>query len=382
MFRLLAALVAMAAASPFAAARAEEPARAILVIAPAVPRAAAEEITRDAATRGLDVASPGPQPEPASEALLAEIRPLYQNMKFAAAVKQLEAARDSLIADRVPSPGLLKALADVELWLGACALLARDKPAALDHWALAQRLAPDARPDRIFPPEVHTAFAAKRPAGKPVAIAVRLAPVDARLWIDGRRAGATVSTLPGLHYVVVERADQVPAAQILRITRSAPEIAVSLQVAADPSDALRQVSRRIRTAPLTRDEGIGVSANLVRPLWVISDHDDKLTATRYSASDVNRPVDEVVAPSSTLLDEVCRLERCAPIAPPVLTTPNPPSVVTAPLAPTEPPTPRKPVWKRGWFWGVLGATVLVAAGAATGVALGLIAPRDYDIRVR
>src|SRR5581483_6447270 len=100
--------------------------------------------------RGLEVAAPVPQPEPAAEALLADIRPLYQDMKFGAAVKQLLAARDSLIAGRVPSPGLLRALGELELWIGACAFLSRDKAGAFDHWALAQRVAPEARPDRIF----------------------------------------------------------------------------------------------------------------------------------------------------------------------------------------------------------------------------------------
>jgi hypothetical protein len=363
-------------------AHADEP-RAVLLVAPGVSRPAADEVAKDAGPRGLELAAPAPQAEPAAETLLAEIRPLYQDMKFGAAVKKLEAGRDELIANRLPTPGLLKALGEVELWLGACAFLQKDKAAALDHWALARLVAPDARPDRIFPPEVHKAFAAKQPPGKPVAVAVKLAPVDARLWIDGRRVTGPVTATPGLHLVVVERADQDPSTQILRVTRSAPEIAVSLQQAAVPADALRQASKRIRTGPLTRDEGIGVSAALLRPLWVVTEQGDKLLANRYASGDVTRPVDEVSAPAATLVDELCNKEKCATPVAPVAVVPN--AALTSPAVstgPTEPLTPKKPVWKKGWFWGVIGATVLVVAGAATGTALGITAARDYDVHVR
>jgi hypothetical protein len=361
---------------------ADEP-RAVLLIAPGVSRTAADEVAKDAGPRGLELAAPAPQAEPAAETLLAEIRPLYQDMKFGAAVKKLEAGRDELIANRLPTPGLLKALGEIELWLGACAFLQKDKTAANDHWALARLVAPEARPDRIFPPEVHKAFAAKQPAGKPVTVAVKLAPVDARLWIDGRRASAPVTAVPGLHLVVVERADQDPSTQILRVTKSAPEIAVSLQQAATPADALRQAGKRIRTGPLTRDEGIGVSAALLRPLWVVTEQGDKLVANRYASSDVTRPVDEVSAPAATLIDELCKSEKCVAPVPAValVPTPNNPTANVVATQPIE-TTPKKPVWKKGWFWGVIGATVLVVAGAATGTALGLTAARDYDVRVR
>jgi hypothetical protein len=379
MLRLLAALMAFAAASP---SHAEEPARPILLISPSVAKTTADDLAHDAPARGLEVAAPAPQPEPASEAALAEVRPLYENMKFGAAAAKLEAARDALIAGRGPTQGVLKALGEVEVWLGACLFLARDKKGAADHWALAQRVAPEARPDRIFPPEVHKAFAQKGPPQKPVSIAVKLAPVDARLWFDGRAGGTRLTAVPGLHYVVVERADQVPSSKIVRVTRSAPEIAVSLQESAPAGDALRQAHRRIRAATLTRDEGIGVSAALQRPLWVVSDRDDKLAASRYSAADVNRPVDEVVAPPAGLLDGLCRVERCVAPAPvviaPVVTPTGPEAIVTAP---PPPPPPKKPVWKRGWFWGVVVTGAVVVAGAATGVALGLTAARSYDVHV-
>jgi Tfp pilus assembly protein PilF len=42
---------------------------------------------------------------------------------------------------------------------------------------------------------------------------------------------------------------------------------------------------------------------------------------------------------------------------------------------TAPAPERKPVWKRGWFWGVLaGTAAVVAAGVAVGVVLGTAEP--------
>lgn len=58
-----------------------------------------------------------------------------------------------------------------------------------------------------------------------------------------------------------------------------------------------------------------------------------------------------------------------PNSPPPITARLEPPATRADLVATAPT--RKPVYKRGWFWGVMTATVLVAAGAVvTGVILG------------
>jgi hypothetical protein len=318
--------------------------------------------------------------------MLADVRPLYQNMAFAQAVKKLEAARHALIVGRLPTPGVLRALGDLELWLGACLFLRHDRAGALEHWALAQRLAPGARPDRIFPPEVRRGFAERKPAGKPVSIAVRLAPVDARLWLDGKLVSGAPAAVPGLHYAVAERADLSPVAQIVRVTKAAPEIAISLHEPAGAAEAVRQASARVRTGSLGRDEGLGVSAALHRPLWVLAARDEGVSARRFSAAEVARPTDEVSAPDAgSLVEAICRLEHCAPVAPPLVAL-APPALSSPAAAPVllqqqQTAPPARPVWKRGWFWGVLGASVAVAAGVAVGAALGASAARDYDVRV-
>jgi hypothetical protein len=64
-----------------------------------------------------------------------------------------------------------------------------------------------------------------------------------------------------------------------------------------------------------------------------------------------------------------------PPAAPVSVTPAAASGVTPPASQTVSTAPsRKPIYKRGWFWGVLAGVVAVGAGVGVGLALGL--PKD------
>src|SRR5439155_13487422 len=147
------------------------------------------------------------------------------------------------------------------------------------------------------------AFAHRPAAPRAVRVDVRLAPAGARLWLDGKPAAGAVSAAPGLHYVVVERADLVAAAQLVHITRTAAVLAVSLRDAAPASEALRQIAARARAAPIAPDEGLGVSRALDRPLWIVGRADGGLRADRYAAADPARPIARVEAARADALVE-------------------------------------------------------------------------------
>jgi hypothetical protein len=308
-------------------------------------------LERAAPARGLDVARPQREPDVAAEAALAEARPLYRDMAFARAVTRLQAGEQSLVAGRLPSARLGAALAQLELWLGACLLLDNKAADAHERFALARALVPSARPDRIFPPEVHAAFA-KASAGPPVTPRPQLSPPGARLWIDGKPAAVT--TPAGLHWIVVERADRKPFADLVRVTAAAPEVAANLGDAAAAGDALRQAAARAADGALGSDEGIGVSAAVGRTLWIVGAHG----ADRFAAADVAQPVRHVDF-AGDAVEALCAVE---------------PGCVT-------PVAPRRPIYKRAVLWVPIAVGVALVVGA--GVLGGTLAngDRDYVVRV-
>ncbi len=336
------------AASPAFAAESAAPPRPLIVPGAG---ASADALERQAPPRGLDVARPTREADVAAESTLADVRPLYRDMAFGKAAARLQSGVDSLVGGRLPTPRIAAALADLELWLGACTLLDKKPADAHDHFALARALEPRARPDRIFPPEVHAAFAHAGP-GATVTPRLELSPPGARLWIDGKPAGAT--TTVGLHWVVVERADRQPLARVMRVTQAAPEVAAHLADAAAPDDALRQAAARASDGPLGSDEGLAVSAALGRTVWIVGAHG----ADRFAAADAAHPVRHVDYATDPV-DAVCAVE---------------PACVAAPVA-------HRPIYKRAVFWVPIG--VGVAAAVIAGAVGGTLAhaSTDYVVRV-
>lgn len=323
--------------------------------------ASVERIEASAPRRGLAVARPPREPDIAAESLLAEVRPLYRDMAFARAAARLAAAEQSLVEARLPTARLAAALAEIELWLGAC-LLVDDKTAdAQDHFALARALAPAARPDRIFPPEVQAAFARATP-GPRVEPHLALSPPGARLWIDGKPAPAT--TTAGLHWIVVERADRRAVARVMRVTQAAPEIAVHLGDAAPPADALGQLAARAAEGPVGGDEALGAATALGRTVWIVGPSG----ADRFDAADVARPTRHLDfaagaasgAGAADPVDALCAAE---------------PGCLALPVA-------RKPIYKRAALWVPVAIGVVLAVGAGVLGATLANSSSDYVVRVR
>lgn len=110
---------------------------------------------------------------------------------------------------------------------------------------------------------------------------------------------------------------------------------------------------------------------------------------RKSPNAPNRPdVEKIVADLQSAIDK----ERAAEVAPPTPTVA--PSPVEAPAPAVVPPAASvhvagpaparkdRPVWKRGWFWGVVGGAVAVGVGVGVGVGLGTAArPPKADAQV-
>jgi hypothetical protein len=357
--------VALAAAQPVAAAEAP-----LLFLGADLDPTAAEALRREAAVRGIDLANPALGDDASAETVLAEVRPLYRDMAFGRAVRRLAAAEAALIVERLPTERTRGALAEVEVWLGACLLLDGKVADAQEHLALARRLARSIDADPIFPPEVRNALQqAAHVVARPLPLMVKLAPADARLWIDGELVGDAPSVTPGLHYVVVERADKRRYAAVLRLPHAAPEIAVSLGEAVAPEQALRQAAARLRQGVLGADEAVAVSRLLARPIWVASSG----SIDRFLAGDAARPVAHAESPDGAgpLLDAACRLDRgCAPPAALVAAAPTPTVVV------------KRPWYRRAAFWIPVSAAVVVVVGASVLAVTLSQRSTDYVVRIR
>jgi tetratricopeptide (TPR) repeat protein len=64
------------------------------------------------------------------------------------------------------------------------------------------------------------------------------------------------------------------------------------------------------------------------------------------------------------------------LGPPPATAPQPAPSLTATAPPAATARAQKPVWKRGWFWGVMGAAAAVVAGVAIGVGVAESPAKD------
>jgi tetratricopeptide (TPR) repeat protein len=104
---------------------------------------------------------------------------------------------------------------------------------------------------------------------------------------------------------------------------------------------------------------------------------------RKSPNAANRgEVQDIITELNAAIERDRRAEASKPIAPTptvTTTTTSPPSVTEN--AVVARPAERKPVWKRGWFWGVIGGVAVVGAGLGVGLGLafgGAKAPKPVD----
>jgi hypothetical protein len=278
-------------------------------------------------------------------------------MAFHRAVAELVAQESLLVDGARPTPQRSSRLADLVLFLGACMLLDQDPRGAEERFALAHALEPGIAVDPIFPPEVGRALATTRP-GPIVPVDIVLMPADGRLWVDGVLGPPRTRLSTGLHYLVLERADLRPVGRVVRVAKNA-RIELSANAPASTDAALLALRDR-RVGP---EEAVGVSRLLAAPLWRLTGDNAFIVADRYAATEPLQPTQtlRVSATDTAALERaLCAIDPCE-----VARTP-----------------PARPVWRRAWFWGVIGgAAAVVLGGVIAGAVIGT-RPRDYDVVVR
>jgi hypothetical protein len=302
---------------------------------------------------------------------------LYDGLSFkkaTAAFKEAVELNQRVVLKGGPSDDYIKAL---HYW-GASALYATDREAAIRHFKSAIAYAPRARPDpNIFSPDVVKAYddAAKSPSDGALRI---LCSPAAEVTVNGEAKGITplelVGLRPGSHLVRLRRAGYEADAQWIAVSaRSAAEVRSELK-AVPRLPAFRQTLKKAGSeVKLTRPgeaverltrmlsaESVVIVAGdeaAIRMLWgsggrwirrhrgkVIPGGEREFASTLLSAEVAVAPVagcedDEDCASNETCADGRC-VERVAGAT---------------------------PIYKKWWFWTIVGAVVV---GGTVGIIAG------------
>ena len=70
------------------------------------------------------------------------------------------------------------------------------------------------------------------------------------------------------------------------------------------------------------------------------------------------------------------------MVPPVVHEAPPPTVTLSQTAPPPPAPEKPPIYKRGWFWGVMAGVVVVGVGVGLGVGLGTARAPSFNPTVK
>ena len=126
------------------------------------------------------------------------------------------------------------------------------------------------------------------------------------------------------------------------------------------SEAIDFYRSYLRKAPTAK--------NRVEVQRVIADLEESMKQDRALA---NAP------PEGTIASPPATTTAPATTAPPPPEPATPPAAVTSTTVTTTAPAPRadKPVWKKAWFWGVVGGAAVVVAGVAIGVGIATSTPK-------
>jgi len=313
------------------------------------------------------------------EANLGRAQKLFYAVRIVDAAELLEQQirAASFTLARARRLDLLRAL---HLWDGVCLLKKGDDRGARGAFASAVLL--DERPpdDVRFAPVVITTFAEVRkelerqPRGL---LVVQVTPRTARVTVDGRPLLAESARLsPGRHWIVAEGLSHLPTVRELHVAGGqTARLALTLH----PAD--RQLVRRQLHALAARGELDALAPEIALALCRMQDADEVLLAregrdggrlrlsfTRLSCASGKTlgKQEETTAPD--------RAERAAQHA----------LATLWPVTPGGPGANAKtttPVYKRWWFWTLIGLGTAAAVGGTVAGVLATRGPDTYTIRM-
>jgi hypothetical protein len=304
----------------------------------------------------------------AVDAGLAAARAAYLRQDFAgmaAGLDQLE--RDALWL--VAQPRHAPLLWELAFQRGLAAHAARDPQTAKRRFALALAIDEARTPRReLYGPDVMRAFAEAadaRAAIAPRPAALRVAPPDARIAVDGLPIADPAlprNLRPGLHAIAASAPGHQPRAALLDLRAGDP---IELALAAAGGNAIDRIDAAWATGALDPGTASGRRA--------IVDAATELGATAALVIEADPRTGETSARVITARDAPPPERRTTAVEAARAALAR---LGTAPLAVVDHTPPPPPVTRRWWFWGAIGA--VVAAGAA-GVVLAW--PAEDRLRI-
>jgi hypothetical protein len=389
--RRLTLALALALAATGGRARAGDP-PALLLLAGSPSPDVAGALTSELGRRGsrVLVAAPVAAPEASAErvqaaalvgqveASLRRAEELFYGVKLqaASALVSEELGRSSLALAFAGRFDLLRAL---HLWRGICAIKLGHRDAARTAFHASAAL-DDRPPDPTrFPPAIGAAYAsaarelAARAKGK---LTVAVTPADAELVVDGRPAtGPTIELVQGEHWLEARALGYARAVRQVSVSDREQRLELRLG-AASQAQLQEELHRRQErsgldatspavAAALGRLQGAS-EALVVRERSAGAQLELELVRIRCSDGQRLERHVERVAPAERALVVRRALLRLWPVATPV----------------TAPAARQTPVYKRWWFWALIGGGVAIAGGAtAAGIVLSRGGEVSYVARV-
>lgn len=309
------------------------------------------------------------------EARRRQAEELFQRVKPREA-EQLLAAEIQRSSEGLVHAGRFDLLRELHLWRGICLSKSGRHDRAREAFAEAVLL--DQRPldPARFPPaitEAHTRAVealARLPRGT---LTVKANPADVRVQVNGRTVDPQGARLPvGHHWVVVDAVGYMPAVRRVNIASRPTTLQLALEPAPPALVADQLAALRSRGAlDTTRPRFAALLARLERvdaALVVTEERSGdrvRLALTRVRAADgaVVSRFDE----TTSTKDLGASVDR---------------GLLKLWSSPPQPPQPSTPVYKRWWFWTLVGAVVVGGTvGAVLGATLGRNGEGTYTVRI-
>jgi hypothetical protein len=389
--RPTALLVPLAAALLLGCATPATGPRAPAVAVRLVPWRGAGETARDLAAKPylkLDLQRPeallearaGPPPgdpaaaaEVAARQALARSRELYRQLKLAEAVSLLTQAR-SRLGRHAATRDQVRLLGRLSFELALNHLALQDQQAAVSDMASADNLGFRGPEPGAVSPEVEafvTRVRGQLSAAPRGTLAVQIKPAGGTLLLDGKPAPARVEVTPGLHHLRAQRPGHQPRGLLQQVAPGKQHRLTLDLEPIPPAQTARLALERYRAGAAPTDLGLPLARALGPDTAVLevrngpaSELSGRLHWTgKQAAAPPPRP--ECTAPARAPLADCLgpRLYRLA---------------AGRTLEQATPPPSAPPVYKRWWFWTLVGAGVAAGAGAGVGI---YYATRGWTVEV-